>query len=280
MGFVRRFLGAVKPDAVRFPAWVIEPERPDARVRVAGERRYQSALVRLAGGVDGDAPRRTDQLAALIPEPENPYDEHAICIRIGGRRVGYLDQDDARSYGPAVRLAAAHGRLLAVEARLSSARNGGGERSPSIAVTLRLGTPGETLLAVRDAADDPVTVRTDHPWPGATVMFTGSGAFTMAGVPIDRPTAAALAMRAGLTVTGRLSRKVALLVAGDRPTPSRARENAIERGIPILPEAEFWRKLGVAVDHIDVRVPAASAQSRRPRVASSRVSLPKGEPAG
>jgi hypothetical protein len=270
MGFLRRLLGTVKPDAVRHAAWVVVPHRPDARVAVVGADGFQPALRRIAGGPGDAGPRRADHLAALIPEPENASDEHAVCIRIDGRRVGYLDPEMAIAYEPVLRLAATRGRLIAVEATLRSAAD-------RIDVTLHLGTPGETLLQVLDAADEPIAVRTDHPWREVTVTFSGDSPFGLGGVAIDRPTAAALAVRAGLFFHPRMTRNVGLFVECVPGLPSRDRDKAVAYGTPIITETEFWSRLGVAVDR---RLPDLETQPDAPW--STRrapgISLPEREP--
>lgn len=67
-------------------------------LEVVGESNYQDALWQICGGVPGGSRVRHAVVAVLVPEPENPYDENAISVRIDSRRVGYLDRQTALSY--------------------------------------------------------------------------------------------------------------------------------------------------------------------------------------
>ncbi len=72
---------------------------------VVGESHYQPELAALAGPArPGGAEHRAT--FALVPEPSNPHDPHAVSVRVpGGGTVGYLARADARRYGPRVRAA-------------------------------------------------------------------------------------------------------------------------------------------------------------------------------
>jgi hypothetical protein len=106
-------------------------------VPIVGEASYQGDLEKIAGG-------KTEEgvdlyvLAALVPEPNNPYDKNAISIQIGGRTVGYLDRERAITYQPVAR------RLLDLEAvglcighiRGGWRRRGGGEGHFGVSIHL------------------------------------------------------------------------------------------------------------------------------------------------
>ena len=83
-------------------------------VNVAGESHYQDALRAIT---KGEARLETD--AALIPEPDNPYDPNAIRVEIEGEKVGYLPRDLAPAYGSLVREPAERGRTAVCEAMVS-----------------------------------------------------------------------------------------------------------------------------------------------------------------
>lgn len=68
-------------------------------LEIVGEASYQEALWAMCGGSLGDRVRY-EVVAVLVPEPENAYDPNAICVRIDGHRVGYLDRATAVQYGP------------------------------------------------------------------------------------------------------------------------------------------------------------------------------------
>ncbi len=67
-------------------------------VRVAGESHYQRALSAMrrkcVPGVEG----RPSFPVALVPEPENPHDTHAIAVVSEAGRVGYLPRETAPLY--------------------------------------------------------------------------------------------------------------------------------------------------------------------------------------
>jgi hypothetical protein len=83
-------------------------------LEVVGELAYQSTLWRLCGGVTGDR-IRCHIVAALVPEPTNPYDANAIAVQIDGQTVGYLPRATAQEYLPGLRrLMSAHGGFVAL----------------------------------------------------------------------------------------------------------------------------------------------------------------------
>lgn len=71
-------------------------------VPVVGTSHYQSALETISRGGTGGAARGLFG-AVLTPEPENPFDRHAIRIDIHGRTVGYLARPAAKAFGRALR---------------------------------------------------------------------------------------------------------------------------------------------------------------------------------
>jgi hypothetical protein len=60
-------------------------------VNVVGVSQYQRVLE--AAAEEGGAIE-----AVLVLEDENPYDDHAVAVHIGGERAGYLARADARLY--------------------------------------------------------------------------------------------------------------------------------------------------------------------------------------
>lgn len=63
-------------------------------VEVVGESHYQRALRQIAGA--GEVRRYC--AAELVPEDENPHDDKAVAVFIGGEQVGYLSRSDARAF--------------------------------------------------------------------------------------------------------------------------------------------------------------------------------------
>jgi hypothetical protein len=69
------------------------------RVDPVGEASYQAALEQIAGGKHHES-AALDVTAVLIPEPDNPYDPNAVCVRVDNECVAYLCRADAITYQP------------------------------------------------------------------------------------------------------------------------------------------------------------------------------------
>lgn len=108
--------------------------------------------------------------------------------------------------------------------------------------------------------DDEAPVRTDHPWPGCMIAFTGESQMRLVGVEIDRDWATAIARKAGMHVHPRVTKKVQLLVDCDPGGESGNQLKAVEYGIPVIDEESFWRALGLPVERGEWR---PASQRRR-----------------
>jgi hypothetical protein len=69
---------------------------------IVGESRYQRELETICGGKTKNG-ARDRHAALLVPEPANPYDKHAVSVRILDRTVGYLSRDVAPEFLRAMR---------------------------------------------------------------------------------------------------------------------------------------------------------------------------------
>lgn len=85
---------------------------------VAGESEYEAAIRALLGRLVKDQDTELQTEAALVAEPDNPYDPNAISVRIGGAVVGYLSRADARAFAPILHRLAASGVTAVVPARV------------------------------------------------------------------------------------------------------------------------------------------------------------------
>lgn len=83
---------------------------------------------------------------------------------------------------------------------------------------------------------------------GQRVCFTGEIQSTIKGCPITRDIAEAIAAKGGLVVANAVTKKLDILVVADPHTQSNKAKKARQYGTRILPEAVFWRMLGVNVD--------------------------------
>lgn len=144
VGFLRRLLGNDRP-RVEITIGGVEHEQffdlgdqrgdlPADGIRllsgyaldVVGTSRYRATLVALTGGPRFEGIRGV-YWAALVPEPNNPYDANAISVRIAGQVVGHIARAQAKTFKPVL------DRLASVE-RAAYCRadiRGGWNRSPT-----------------------------------------------------------------------------------------------------------------------------------------------------
>jgi hypothetical protein len=64
---------------------------------IVGESHYQGDLETICGGKCEEGAHER-HAALLLPEPTNPYDKHAVCVKIRGTTVGYLSRDVAPEF--------------------------------------------------------------------------------------------------------------------------------------------------------------------------------------
>jgi hypothetical protein len=117
-------------------------------------------------------------------------------------------------------------------------------------IRLYVATPDEILG--RPPPPPPVVI-TDHPWVGKVIAFTGDSSCVIDGVLLDRARSEALARAAGMVVHPRVTKSVNLLVDCDDRGVSGNERKAIQYGVPVVREHEFWTTLGLQVE----RVPAS-----------------------
>jgi HIRAN domain len=121
MGLLARLLGAGRTQSVE-----AEPQfGPKAVERIAavGESHYQSALRSICGAKVGEAVR-FECFAALVPEPDNPYDPKAIRVEVERKLVGYLSRDDAEELNEAIVEAAQREQNGLVRAMIAGREDG------------------------------------------------------------------------------------------------------------------------------------------------------------
>lgn len=86
---------------------LLSSQRPT--VAVVGAFAYKDALRRLPSGV---------QYFELVPEPDNPYDDHAISVRSRGDVVGYIPRERTSTYWPIIARITASGMTARVKGKL------------------------------------------------------------------------------------------------------------------------------------------------------------------
>ena len=103
-------------------------------------------------------------------------------------------------------------------------------------------------LQLSTAVGSTKQVHFENELSGKTVCFTGELQTSINGHPITREIAEALAQQAGLVVANTVTKKLDILVVADPNTQSGKAKKARDYGIRILPDAVFWRLIGIAVD--------------------------------
>lgn len=249
MGILRRIFGGSATRDLNLNATYFTRIRDDATLEVVGEayRQRQVASARPPGPQDLPpglpAPPHGYYKAMLIPEPTNRYDPNAIGVYLwsGGNWTiaGYLSRGDAVNYQPLFRRLAETTQgatpSIACDAALTTERGGKG-------VVVHLGTPGGCMVELQTDDREPG----EHPWVGKRIVFTGQGATTIYGVPLDRAAQIMLARWAGCEVMPRLTKKCDALIVADPTELTGNLQKATEYGVAIVQESEFVTGLGMA----------------------------------
>jgi hypothetical protein len=136
MGFFTRKKTAVSLSLLDLPS--------DGFVAVVGESHYQDALRATREVCDGEFEGRPAFTAALVPEPQNPFDENAIAVWGPRGRLGYLSRDDALEY----REVFDEIRRRGEDGGACGAHLTGGEAGKSYGVVLRVSNPDDCLTAL------------------------------------------------------------------------------------------------------------------------------------
>jgi hypothetical protein len=163
-------------------------------------------------------------------------------VEFGGQRVGYLSRGDAIRYKPVMDWCRAEGFIPVVRGDVRGGWQEDDGTWADFGITLYVASP-EKLLG-RAPVPMPVP-RVDHEWAGQLIAFTGDSRCVIGGNVLDREASMALAQAAGLTVHERVTKKVQLLVDGDTRTISGNQRKAIEYGIPVIDELDFWTRIGI-----------------------------------
>jgi hypothetical protein len=252
MGFLRRLLGGSPPTPT-------ERQRLDLRAAtladgyerliqgpmldVVGESNYRAAIETVVGRRPEGHQDIVD--AMLVWEPDNQFDPNAIAVQIGGRTCGYVPRPDAKRYRPVMEWCRTEGFVPVVRADVSGGWRLDDGSWAHFGIRLYVAMPDKLLG--RPARAAPVPSR-EHPWVGQTIAFTGDSRFATDGEKLDRETSEAIARNAGMEVHARVTKKVRLLVDCDDRGVSGDQRKAIEYGIRVIREIDFWTALGLPVE--------------------------------
>jgi NAD-dependent DNA ligase len=195
--------------------------------------------------------------ALLICEPTNQHDRNAImvCLWAGGSwtKSGYLSRDEALIYQPVFRWLARTAQTsppaIACDAALRPERG-------VVGVVLHLGTPGECIV---ELATDHRSA--DQRWAGKTIAFSGQGATSLYGAPLDRHAQLMLARWASCEVSPRVTKKIDALVVADSNELTANLQKAREYGLAIIDEPKFAAAIGIPPEIIS-RVSERWARSK------------------
>ena len=111
------------PEGIAEKLQVLAPIEPlKEQIEASGETHHMreiKAVFAAAGRTIADrGSTLNDQVAVLVPEPTNDYDDNAVAVVIAGGVVGYLPRDMAAEYFPALHRLAGHGQLASGKARV------------------------------------------------------------------------------------------------------------------------------------------------------------------
>lgn len=191
---------------------------------------------------------RTIVDAALVWEPDNPADPNAIAVQIAGGTCGYLSRLDAKHYRPVMEWARTQGFVPVVRADVSGGWQMADGSWADLGIRLYLASPDKIMG--RPMPTPPVPPG-EHPWAGQVIAFTGDSRYAIDGEKLDRARSEQLARAAGMEVHPRVTKKIQLLVDCDDRGVSGNQRKAIEYGIPVIREADFWTALRLPVESLD-----------------------------
>lgn len=121
---------------------MIEYELPGAKwanVDIVGEFARKDELLKIIGGRPiGTDPVTLEIRTHLVPEPDNPYSKSgkAISVRVDGTVVGYLSEQDAKTWAPELHRIAASGGTPATAGNVYAYSKYNGDMEYSVRVAL------------------------------------------------------------------------------------------------------------------------------------------------
>jgi len=133
MGFFKRKQTSVSLSLLELPG--------DGFLAVVGESHCQDALRATSEVCNETFEDRPSFTAALVPEPDNPYDSNAIAVWGPRGRLGYLSRDDALDYREVFEEIRRRGE----DGGACGAHLTGGDAGKSFGVVLRLADADECL---------------------------------------------------------------------------------------------------------------------------------------
>ncbi|RKQ36408.1 hypothetical protein [Kocuria tytonis] len=65
---------------------------------VVTENFYDTEIMRVFGGLSAGRAQTWNGMAALVPEPDNPFDPRTVSVRVGENKIAHLSAEDAHRY--------------------------------------------------------------------------------------------------------------------------------------------------------------------------------------
>lgn len=142
------------PDAVRFDI----STQGEPHFDIVGENWREAEITAAMGG----RPPRDIEIeqyvhAELVPEPDNPNDQHAVSVRISGFNVGYLPARVAPAYFPAICSLVSSGIVPTIRTRIWAVTRWSQRRNQDeLKSAIRLALPNANeLLPLNSAPSEP-----------------------------------------------------------------------------------------------------------------------------
>jgi HIRAN domain len=147
------------PGMQRAEAVIFDEADCSELVGVVGESHYQGDIRDICGSHKWEDVS-FDCIAALVPEPSNPYDPNAVMVQIDARLVGHLSRADAVKYRPLIDQALAKDKLVACRARIAG--HGPGGETSNLGVFLHMPRPNEPIESSADGEATETGVHRAH----------------------------------------------------------------------------------------------------------------------
>jgi len=216
-------------------------------VDVVGENWRENEIVAALG----TRPARDQETIAehlvgeLVPEPDNPHDNHAVSIRVHGHCIGYLDREQAREYFDLVSTFVSSGFVPTVRVRIwavtrfVSARN-----QDEVKSSVRIALP--PMSAVRPDNMPPAAPYFLIP-RGRSIQVTGeSEHFDVLSRYVKKGGTNVLVTLAPITVATARNDKVLVEVLLDGARVGQLTPATSASLLPLIQEAQRQNRLAVA----------------------------------
>lgn len=128
----------------------------------------------------------------VIPEPDNPHEDHALSVRHDGVLVGYISMEKNRAWWPAITNIVANGRTPVAKGKVEF-----WGADPTFRITLQMANPKYAVSGI----SGPVAMeRGGNKVPGAYGKLVSAGSSTAPATNSGCASAAAILLLAGVLI--------------------------------------------------------------------------------